>query len=129
MPPVQEFFIATGERQFSGTGRNRQTTRVVKIYSNFNAIPPSLAPVNATGTGIKLVWINTEVLTPYWSQFGNVSEYKVLLTLDRRHVCLTTKHGDRPVGAIYRSESSSGALVLLPDIDFHPKDFYKKNRE
>jgi hypothetical protein len=46
MPPVQEFFIATGERQFSGTGRNRQTTRVVKIYSNFNAIPPSQVPVN-----------------------------------------------------------------------------------
>ena len=32
---IQEVFIDTGERQYSGTGRNRQTTRVVNKYDNY----------------------------------------------------------------------------------------------
>jgi len=54
------------------------------------------------------------VLTTYWSQLGNVSEYKVLLTLDRRHVCLTTKHGDRPVGAITEVKVPQARLCSSP---------------
>jgi hypothetical protein len=38
-----------------------------------------------------------------------------------------TKNGDKPVGALYRSKNSNGALVLLPDIDFYPDNFLKEN--
>jgi len=59
-----------------------------------------------------------------WAEFSTVSEYKVLLPTDAKGTCLVTKHGDRPVGAILRSQTSSGSLVLLPDIDFYPKRFF-----
>jgi hypothetical protein len=29
LPPVQEVYIDTGQRQYSGTGRNQKTTRIV----------------------------------------------------------------------------------------------------
>ncbi|MCK9911741.1 hypothetical protein MXD81_21475, partial [Microbacteriaceae bacterium K1510] len=38
----------------------------------------------------------------------------------------TTKVGDKPVGALLRSENPVGTLVLLPDIDFYPEEFIKQ---
>src|SRR5689334_16957767 len=36
---LQEVYVDTGRRSFSGTGRNRQTTRHVSLYNNYEAIP------------------------------------------------------------------------------------------
>lgn len=123
LPPVQEVYIDTGQRTYSGTGRNQKTTRIVSLHTNYAALPISLTPVNATGSAIKLGAIGAEVLAPYWAEFGSVSEYKVLLPNGTKGICLTTKTGDKPVGAIERSKGSSGALVLLPDIDFYADNF------
>jgi hypothetical protein len=38
-----------------------------------------------------------------------------------------TRTGDKPVGALYRSKSSAGTLLLLPDIDFYPDNFIKQH--
>jgi len=75
---------------------------------------------------MKLVPIGAEVLAPYWNEFGPLSEYKVVLAAETAGVCLTTKTGEKPVGAIARSKSSAGTLVLAPDVDFHPTHFTKK---
>jgi hypothetical protein len=127
LSPVEDVFIDTGERQYSGTGRNQKTTRIVSPYTNYAAIPFNLKPVNATGSAMKLAPLGSEVLAPYWAEFGSVSEYKVLLAEDTSGVCLTTKNGDKPVGAIVRSKGSAGTLVLLPDIDFYPDNFFKSD--
>lgn len=126
LAPVQDVYIDTGERQYSGTGRNQKTTRIVSQYTNYAAIPFNLKPVNATGSAMKLVPLGAEILAPYWAEFGPISEYKVLLAEETTGVCLTTKTGDKPVGAIARSKSSTGTLVLLPDIDFYPDAFLKQ---
>lgn len=126
LAPVDEVYIDTGGREYSGTGRNQKTTRIVSKYTNYAAVPSNLSPVNATGSAMKLVPLGAEVLAPYWSEFGPVSQYKVLLGSETSGVCLTTKNADKAVGAIARSKNSAGALVLLPDIDFCPSDFVKK---
>lgn len=126
LAPVQDVYIDTGERQYSGTGRNQKTTRIVDQYTNYAALPLNLKPVNATGSAMKLVPLGAEILAPYWAEFGPISEYKVLLAEETTGVCLTTKTGDKPVGAIARSKSSAGTLVLLPDIDFYPEAFLEQ---
>lgn len=123
LSPIQEVYIDTGEREYSGTGRNQKTTRLVALYNNYKSLPMPLSLVNSTGSAMKLAHLGAEILAPYWAEFGPVSEYKVLLAQDTKSVCITTKNGDRPVGAIMRSQTSSGALILLPDIDFFPEDF------
>lgn len=126
LPPVEDVYIDTGERQYSGTGRNQKITHIVAPYTNYAAIPVELKPVNATGSAMKLASLGAEVLAPYWAEFGSNSEYKVLLNQEIAGISLTTKNGDKPVGAIARSKSSLGTLVLLPDIDFYPDAFLKE---
>lgn len=123
-----EVSIATGEKQFSGTGRNQKVTRVVTDYNNYQSIPTQLRPVKTKGKEIKLSPKNSEAISTYWHEFGERSNYKVILGAEVSP-CLVTKNGDKPVGAILRSKNSSGALVLLPDIDFYPPEFFDEDEE
>ena len=126
LPQVQDVYIDTGERRYSGTGRNQKTTRIVAPYTNYASLPIDLKPINTTGSAMKLAPLGAEVLAPYWAEFTDASEYKVLLAAETPGVCITTKNGDKPVSALVRSKTSAGSLVLLPDIDFYPDDFYKQ---
>ncbi len=121
LSPLTEVYVDTGERSYSGTGRSTRTTLHVTQYTNYEALPAKLSPVSAQGTSMKLGPRETEVIAPYWKEFGPVSEYQVILAADTKGVCLITKSGDRPVGAIFRS--GRGALVTLPDIKFSHEDF------
>jgi hypothetical protein len=66
-----------------------------------------------------------DVLGPYWAEFQSVSQYKVILNDLKVPPCLVTRTGDKAVGALFPSKSSSGTLVLLPDIDFEADEFFK----
>jgi hypothetical protein len=118
-----EVFVASGEKRYSGTGKNRQTTRIVDLYSNYNAIPFSLVPVNTNGSAMKLSALGSEIIAPFWKVVQHISQYKVLLTGADIPGSIVTQKGDKTVGAIYRSKSSSGTLLLMPDIDFYSKTF------
>jgi hypothetical protein len=124
---LEEVYIDTGERRYSGTGRNQKTTRILSEYNNYYSIPASLSPVKTKGSEIKLVAKGSELISIYWKEFARVSSYKVILTQKNIPACLLTKNGDKKVGAIYRSKNSTGALILVPDIDFYPDEFFKEN--
>lgn len=126
LPPLEEVYAATGEKQHSGTGRNRSTTRIVDKYSNYKCLPVSLNPVNAKGTSIKSHGKLADCIAPIWSEFGPQFEYEVILTAESLPTCLVTRAGDKSVGAVFQSASSSGALVLLPDLNFCNEKFSKQ---
>ncbi len=120
--------IATGEKRFSGTGRNQKVTRIVSDYDNYRSIPAELKPVKTKGKEIKLAAKHSEIISSYWHEFSDRSTYKVIID-GELSPCLVTKHGDKPVGAILRPKNSNGALVLLPDIDFYSPDFFDEEDE
>lgn len=124
---LETVYIDTGQRQYSGTGRNQKTTRIMEEFDNYKSIPVTLTPVIATGNGMKLAEWTAEVLAPYWTEFESRSQYRVQLTDPKVQACIMTRTGDRPVGALYRSNSSAGTLLLLPDIDFYPETFIKEH--
>jgi hypothetical protein len=124
LAPLVEVFVDSGKREHSGTGRNRQTTRLVAPYSSYESIPAPLEQVVATGSSMKLAR-GADVIAPYWEAFGADSRYEVLLMNKDVPACILTKNGDKPAGAVYRSKSSSGALLLLPDLDFYRDEFFK----
>src|SRR5438067_1905703 len=39
MSAIEEVFLDTGRREYSGTGRNRQTTNIVEEFSNYSMLP------------------------------------------------------------------------------------------
>jgi hypothetical protein len=123
LTPLEEIYVDTGKKTYSGTGRNRHTTRHVEPYNNYNAIPVSVGPVATNGSAIKLTSKGAEVLAPYWAEFEKNSQYEVLLTDPKVPPCLLTRTGDRPVGALLRSPLHSGTVLLLPNLDFDNDDF------
>lgn len=124
LAPLREVYVDTGERRYSGTGRNRATTTIVQITSNYETLPLALNPVSAVGSEIKLADRRAEVLATYWSEFGDISRYKVQLTASGVPSSLVTRSGEKVVGSVYRDSVKGGVLLLLPDIDFEPDDFY-----
>lgn len=129
LPPLYEVYADTGQRSFSGTGRNQKTTRHVAQLTNYQAIPASIEPVTATGSAMKLASKGADVLGPYWNEFGERSTYQVTLNAPGVPACIITRTGDKAVGAIYRSKASSGTLLLLPDINFYDKEFTRSKGE
>lgn len=129
LPSLLEVYVDSGNRTYSGTGRNRQTTRIVDLHNNYRCIPANLGPVSSSGSSIKLAAKGADVLAPYWQDFGDYSQYEVILTGEKIPATLLTRSGDKPVGAIYRNKTSNGALVLLPNIDFYPEDFCTEGKE
>jgi hypothetical protein len=126
LPELYEVYIDTGQRSYSGTGRNQKTTRHVALYNNYETIPATLAPVSSTGSAMKLTQRGAEEIVSFWKEFEPESKYNVLLTDPKVPACIVTRTGDRAVGAIYRSKASTGTLLLLPDIEFYPDGFIKE---
>ena len=126
LPTLYEAYVDTGGRSYSGTGRNQKTTRHVTLLTNYDTLPVDLGPVSSTGSSMKLASKGAETLAPYWAEFGERSSYKVVLGSSNVPACVHTRAGDKPVGAIFRSKSSAGTLLLLPDMDFSPPAFTKQ---
>lgn len=126
LPALQEVYVDTGKRSFTGTGRNQKTTRHVAKYDNYQAIPATLSPVTTKGNTMILSVRGAEILAPYWAEFESESRYEVLITDPKVPACVVTRTGDRTVGALYRSKASAGTLLILPNIDFYPETFIKE---
>lgn len=123
---VQEVFVATGDKSYSGTGRNRHTTRIVVPITNHASLPVNLKGKSSVGAAMKLTAGGVEALSHYWKGFGACSSYKLIFGEEVPGIAVTTKAGDKPVGALVRKGRQNGALLLLPDLEFCPDDFLEE---
>ncbi|AKK01880.1 hypothetical protein VM99_26660 [Pseudomonas chlororaphis] len=129
LPELTSVYIDTGQRTYSGTGRNQKTTRHVTEYNNYNSIPADLKPVIANGSEMKLASSVAPALAAFWNQFREFFTYHVLLSPEKASTAILTRTGDKPVGAIFPSKASTGSLVVLPDVDFYPDAFVTERNE
>lgn len=126
---VQEVYIATGEKTFSGTGRNQRTIRNVVPYNNYKMIPASIDFVNSKGSSMKL-HKSDNILSSYWAGVKDSSEYRVLLSGEGLRPLVITRTGNKIVGGYIKQKDSTGSLVMLPYIDFDREDFtYEKDEK
>lgn len=127
---LHEVFVDTGQREYSGTGRNRQTTRMVAPYDNYKSLPFEITPVNAKGSEMKLV-NGSEILASYWAEFKDYSSYEVLLgnIVKFTKPLIVTRTGEKVLGALVRLKESSGTLLLLPSLQFDAEEFTKENKK
>ena len=124
----EEVFIATGEKKYSGTGRNRHTTNIVSPVSNYDSLPFVTKVVESKGSSMKLLPGNP-LLRDYWEKFAEDSHYRVYIeNSDTVNSLVATRDGSRVVGAMFRTESG-GALVALPWIDFDRDNFVVEDEE
>lgn len=122
---LQDIFVATGTKDHSGTGRNRVTTRHVGSFDNYSIIPIVFEElISGRGREIKPMK-DLGILSPYWKEFGNTSQYQVYFGSKMISPLLVTKTGGKTVGGIARGKTGSGkgALVLLPQLSFEEEQF------
>ncbi len=124
---LQEVYIATGEKSFSGTGRNRQVTRHVTVISNYELVPGGIDVVNSKGTAMKLHG-RDNILATYWSELEPVSGFRVFISGEGVRPLVITKTGNKTVGAYLKYKDAPGTLVLLPYLDFDREDFTRTTR-
>jgi hypothetical protein len=125
---LQEVYIATGEKTYSGTGRNRQTTRHVTIHKNYALVPGIIEIVNTNGESMQLSG-RDNLLDAYWSEMSAMSEYRVLVSGDGVRPLVKTKTGNKIVGAYLRYKNASGILILLPFVNFEREGFAEYKEE
>ncbi|HCE3247881.1 hypothetical protein [Vibrio parahaemolyticus] len=118
----RDFYIDTGKREYSGTGRNQKTTRMVSLYDNYKCLPLDVSVTPRQGKEMMLAPKGAEVISTFWQEFSALSEYKVTLESDQTKPLLYTKHGNNEVGS-YVTTKSGGALILLPYMDLEDEDF------
>jgi hypothetical protein len=117
----EEAFVYTGEQQFSGTGRNRQTTNIVAAFSSYHALPLRFeAVVPRRGREIRVA-SDLGPVAAYWREFGSMSPYEVYLEGQVGKPLLITKTGNKAVGAVV--SAGKGHLLLLPPIKYDEQAF------
>ena len=106
---LYEVFIDTGRREYSGTGRNQKTTRIVDEYNNYQCIPASINPVKTKGNAMRLAPRGAELISSYWKEFEESSRYKVVLSGEKIPTCITTKNGEKS-----GKSGKRGQIYLIP---------------
>jgi hypothetical protein len=123
-----EIYVATGQKAYSGTGRNRQTTRMVSEANNYKILPFEYSVRNSTGSQMKL---NTKYpyLREYWLSFAKNSTYKVIIESKAFTPMVLTKSGEKMVGGLLINKETNGFILLLPFIDFENEDYTEVRNE
>jgi hypothetical protein len=114
-----EVQAATGDKQYSGTGRNARTSRIVSAIDPYEAIPLQFGSVvRRSGERIKPVQ-DLGILATYWNEFGIHSTYEAYIEGFKGTPLLETQTGRKVVGGICRNSGWKGCLIFLPppDID------------
>jgi hypothetical protein len=120
---LQERFIYSGEKTYSGTGRSRVTTSTVIPYNNYKALPVSLTRiVPKRGSEIRVAR-DLKFLAPYWKEFSRYSVYEVYLEEGIAEPLFITKTGNKPLGGIHKK--GKGTIIFLPPLRYNEEEFVK----
>jgi len=113
LPELQEVFVDTGGRSYSGTGRNRSTTRHVEMFTNYRMLPTFAERIiSADGKHMKLTE-HGALLAAYWNEFGSASEYRVLFEGLKTRPFIETA-GGLAAATMFSLAGGQGRVILLP---------------
>jgi hypothetical protein len=125
--PPQECYVDTGEKQYSGTGRNRSTTRIVKKIDLWRALPVSdqLSLTLASGNRIQIVGSNS--LSSFLKNRKEFFKYDAVMTTWPGTEVANVQGTNRAVSS-YVKTKEGGILLLLPAPDLVKRISDKTNK-
>jgi hypothetical protein len=113
--PPQLCVIDTGQRSYSGTGRNRVTTRHVQEFDLLSALPVSgIVFQKASGSRIEIV--SEGPAASLLKKYRELLRYEATMAKSRGTSLAKVTRTDRIVSSLIRT-TGGGNLVLLPLID------------
>jgi hypothetical protein len=125
-PKLEEVWVDSGVKTYSGTGRNARPTRHVDPFNNYQMLPTFADRIlESVGTQMKLNE-RSQLIADYWRRFGTRSSYNVTFEGLKVAATITTAAGAVPVACSFGLSGGSGRVVGLPalaDYDIEPTRF------
>lgn len=112
--PNTEFYVDTGDRQYSGTGRNARVTHIVAGMHTLDWLPVQLPPIVAS-TGTQLRRAAASEFDLYYREFQEHLYYDAYFEKSVGKPFLVTRGGNHAVGTVVRA--GNGHVVFLPPVD------------
>ncbi|KAF5432347.1 hypothetical protein C5S35_17260 [Candidatus Methanophagaceae archaeon] len=123
----EEFYLKTGEKQHSGTGRNRQTTNIVNLHNNYEFLPVNIGRITAA-TGKHIEFTGNIIFNDFFKRFKKNLEYQVYLeNVENAQVIFTGKDKTKTLGAVYKI--GDGHLVVLPYVKNDEENFTRYDKK
>lgn len=117
--PPQRFYYDTGERTYSGTGRNRRTTVHVAEDDVWRALPIDVTVTPAGGKNLQFV--GPGAFAPIWRQFKEILRYEAVVSAPRLVPLFKVAGSDRVAGGTL-TVKTEGRIILLPAPEFPDED-------
>ncbi len=117
------FYVDTGDRTYSGSGRNRSTTINVTSSHNYELLPVEIGSLYSAN-GKEIFPMGNPLFANLFKDFSSYFEYEVYLENIEGAPIFVGKDKTKVLGAIYKV--GSGHLIALPCIDYNRESFLKK---
>ena len=114
---IETVYAATGEKTYSGTGKNRQATTLVEPISNYECLPFDIEPTGASGEKMSVVPDFKELFEQYWALAEDYSSFRVISESPLGTTCIKTETGEKSVGRAFGQSGSDGVAFILPYLD------------
>ena len=122
----KEIYIHTGQKSFSGTGRNQRTTNMVTNYDNYKFFPITL-PSIVSKQGEVIVFTGNSTFSTFWNELKLYLKYESYLDEKTSGALFLTKTGEKTLGALFKV--GPGNLVLLPPFNYDKKKFERYDQK
>jgi hypothetical protein len=120
LAPPTHWYVDSGERKYSGTGRNQRTTRVVSRMELYSLLPFELQATSASTRDLELV--AGEPFAGFWRVMRDRFEAAARLTAPLGKATLKISGADAIVSTIVHTKEG-GVVILLPqDLLYYDAD-------
>ncbi|HVC75178.1 MAG TPA: hypothetical protein VND96_01545 [Candidatus Micrarchaeaceae archaeon] len=119
LPAPASWFVSTGERQFSGTGRNRQTTRIVNEMQLLSLLPFDIHTEAAESRDLDLRV--SEPFATFWRTNARRFQTAAILKESIGEKTLVISGTESVAGSIARF--AKGLVIMLPQDLLYPADY------
>lgn len=109
-PSPQICYVDTGKREYSGTGRNRQTTRIVSDVNLLSVLPIKIKTIEASGTSID--FRGDDPFATFWSQNKKLLSFAAYFQEPVGKPLWFVRGTDKAIGSYLPLEK--GNLIFLP---------------
>ena len=124
-----DFFVDTGDRSYSRSGRYRDTTINVAPSSNYELLPVRIGNIHSAN-GKEILFTGNPLFSNFFKSLKPNLEYKIYLEdIGNGTPIFTGKDKTKILGAIYKV--GAGHLVAFPYLNYDEEKFteYKKNKK
>jgi hypothetical protein len=119
-------YVYTGEKKYSGTGKNARQTNIVEEFDTYSFLPLELSVTHVYGNKFELC-----AKQPYLDFFKVAKEcyqYAAYFNATAQNTLAKIPNSDRVVSTVFEYEQ--GRIILLPmpyyEDDYRTKEYWKK---